>query len=105
MVTVPEENSLIASFMSPTSKFLNYELSSHDCYDLMFDILEKIKKQDCIIDIAMFGESRCEIRKYFVNDERTKIFIYREETLKEAIYNCIVEYIEWYNKNNNKDDE
>ena len=98
--TTDKNNDLIASFMKGT-KFLDYELSVHEDYNLMMNVLHKIRKNGCNIKINIGGVTYCIIEDMeFVNtDIISTTFIYNNVNIKIAIYKCIVDYINWYNKN------
>lgn len=101
-----ENNKIIAEFMGVSKskieakgKILNFENSKyntyHKDYNWLMEVVEKIEALQFTIDID--GVS-CYI---YSNDDNGINVTRINKTKKEAVYNACVEFIKWYNKQNN----
>ena len=74
-----------------------YEFS----WDWLFPVLEKINSCGCIIEISMCFNIDCRICVIGDKQEKT-INIYSELNGIDGAYDCVIQFIKYYNEKNNK---
>lgn len=109
-MTKQESNLMIAKFMGLKelpNGYIRYGKDWHETipvsnlmYDNSFDelmeVVEKIEGQGCIIEIWLSLGRGCKILR-----PTEKQIICEDNSTITAIYNAVVEYINWYNKKYN----
>lgn len=73
-------------------------LDYHESWNSLMPVVDKIGKQGCIVDMWMSLGGGCKIMKPKASP--SMISTYEEETLIEAVFNAVLQYINWYNSYN-----
>lgn len=115
MNTIVENNKLLAEFMgfvftqdnkaNPPKIIAPYPpiecFKYHTDWNWIMEVVEKIEQSNDIIEFTIFGDSRKyyqTIIKQYKETERITIVNIECKTKLETVYNACVEFVKWYNK-------
>lgn len=110
-----EGNKLIAEFMGcefghgfwagagdyffPGNTATASELKYHSSWDWLMPVVEKIEKVGCVVQIWKSNAAGCKITKIGSRHEKPKSFTIEGNSLIEAVYETVVDFIKWHNTN------
>lgn len=75
------------------------EFEYHLSWDWLMPVVEKIELQGCIVEIWLSLGKSCRITKGSFKKPIITIANTESNSLIEAVYNAVVDYINWYNQN------
>ena len=73
----------------------------HSSFDWLIPVLKEIENLGCIVEIWMSLAYGCRIYKLGGKLSIGKQFTNESNSLEEAVYNTVIEFIKWYNTQNN----
>lgn len=111
-----EQNKLIAEFMGAKMRKNGYfydgitfstgwntcrpeNMKYHDSWDWLMPVVEKIHGLGWLPTLTFGGRYRSYSRAVFHNPNNRELFDREAETMIEATYKAIVQFIQWYNEN------
>jgi len=75
----------------------NAGLKFHSDWNRLISVFKKIERQGCIVEVSICLANTCSITRASLKNPCR--FVTQSNSLEEAAYDAVVQYINWYNLN------